>query len=477
VLIIRWMLLASIFEGAMWASAQTMPATTAPELPGLDQVVTAFEATDKACNDGKGLSESADSGSLGWGESRWLRNYWEMYELTGQTRWWDKMIEHFGRMLANMTDHDNDGYLSWQTRTYSVALIRAELLHNRGTTTCEVARSRIPLNKDARQVTGHRYLIEFNKDTTFSIRDATTGKTLATNQHYQSGKAITVEPHVQVKLTGQPCPGDTFCIWTTAPQLVEYVVHQGMVLTPMARFIEVALKRPPDDRYHAKAREFLSVIEKHFLEGNEKYWIDSENGAGAYRFTKDPTERFPNRILPHNQYLALAHTWLILADATGKELYRRRATAMAKNFKHALRIVENAYEWNYWDWIENGKPDHSGIEDTSHGSIDVGFLVEAARRHVVFDDEDARRLTRTLLRRMWNGSTTDPRFGRNVNTTQGDAVPIRSWIELGQWDPAAFNIIARSVMTHRSEEDRATAMPTVLAARKRIQNPPTTRAL
>jgi hypothetical protein len=159
-----------------------------------------------------------------------------------------------------------------------------------------------------------------------------------------------------------------------------------------------------------------------------------------------------------------------LADATGKEAYRRRATAMAKNFKRSLRLVDGAYEWNYWDWIEDGKSGHSGVEDSSHGSIDVGFIVEAARRGVVFYADDARRLAKTLLDRMWNRSTTDPQFGSQVNTSKGGELPVRDWTDLCQWDPKILDVIATAVMKRRAGAERATALPMVLAAKRRMNS-------
>ncbi len=447
--------------------AEALPAPSGAT-PPLAEVIAAFDAADQACNEGKGYSEKPDSGSLGWGESSWLRNYWELYELTGHTRWWDKIIAHFERMIATMTDHDGDGFKSWQTTTYSTALVRAEPLHNRGTATIAARQSKIMNGKQAHQVTGHRYLIEFADAKTYSVRDVTAYRALVAKATYKSGQSITVAPHVAVTVTGAPVQGDTFCVWTTAPRPVEYAVHQGMVLTPVARFIETALKRPASDRYHGKAKQFLAVIEQHFLRGNEKSWIDTGDEAGAYRFTPEPTERYPNRILPHNQYLALARTWLILADATKQPLYRERAVAMAKNFKRALRLVDGAYEWHYWDWIENGQPGHSGVEDTSHGHIDVGFLIEAARRGVVFTDQDVRRLVKTLLDRMWNGSTAEPRFGGRVNTKEGNSLPLVDWSDLGQWDPKVFDLLSTRLAAYKPEQ-RARLMVTLLAAKKRAR--------
>jgi hypothetical protein len=438
----------------------------ATRLPDLPQVVAAFESADKACNDGKGLSESPDSSTLGWAESGWLRCYWEMYQLTGQTRWWDKITSHFDRMVANMTDHDGDGFKSWQTTRYSTALVRVEALHNRGTATVMTKQPVIYDIKKAHAVTGHRYLLEFIDRESYRIKDATEPKILIDKARYADGRDLALAGPVTIVIHGHAEPGDTFAVSTTAPAPIEYVVHQGMVLTPLAWFIEAALKRPKDDPYRAKAQAYLAVIEKHFLQGNEKYWLDTVDGAGAYRNSPAPTQRYPNRILPHNQYLALARAWLILADATGNDLFRRRAVAMAKEFKRHLRLVGGAYEWNYWDWTEAGKPDHSSVEDTSHGRIDVGFVVEAVRRGVVFNEVDARRLARTVLDRMWNGSTSDPRFGGRVNTKEGNGVPLYDYIDLCQWEPKLFPLLA--AMASRDAGHRPVRMLTVLAARQHL---------
>ncbi len=443
------------------------PAAEAAPLPPLAELVDDFKARDQAYNDGKGDSESAASNTLGWGESSWLLSYGYLYELTGDTHWWDKITAHFDRMIANLTDHDGDGYKSWQTKRYSTALVRAEPLHNRGTATIDVPTAKIMKGKDAAEVTGHRYLVVFHDDDSYAIRNATTGKELVTKAAYESGKPITVAPHVVVKIAGKARQGDTFCIWTTAPEAIEYVVHQGMVLMPVSHFVEAALKRPKGDRYRAKAEEYLPVIEKHFLIGNEKSWIDTLGGAGAYRFSPEPTQRYPNRILPHNQYLAIARAWLVLADATQNDLYRKRAVAMAKNFERALRVVDDAYEWYYWDWVENGRPDHSGYEDRSHGHIDVGFVVDAIRRGVVFDDTDGERLAKTLIEKMWNGSRDDPLFGHRVSSDKDPGLTVIDWAELCQWDPRILDLMTTAVMKRKPSLTRTRNLIALHVAKKR----------
>ena len=85
--------------------------------------------------------------------------------------------------------------------------------------------------------------------------------------------------------------------WGPAP--LEYAVHEGMILYPVAQFIELALKDPRlQGRYEEKARSYLQLIEERVLQKQERYWLDVAPGMGAYRFTVSPSERFPNRVMP-----------------------------------------------------------------------------------------------------------------------------------------------------------------------------------
>ncbi|GAA3400900.1 hypothetical protein ACFFNY_15345 [Paenibacillus hodogayensis] len=62
---------------------------------------------------------SSDSALLGWQESYMLRSYLNLYDMTHQTAWLDKLTTHADTMLANADDSDGDGYLGWSTYRYS----------------------------------------------------------------------------------------------------------------------------------------------------------------------------------------------------------------------------------------------------------------------------------------------------------------------------------------------------------------------
>jgi len=174
---------------------------------------------------------------------------------------------------------------------------------------------------------------------------------------------------------------------------------------------------------------------------HEEAWLDLGRGAGAYRFTSHPWERYPNRVLPHNQYLAMARAYLVLTGVSRRKIFRERGDAMLRSFRRCLRREGAAYEWHYWDWVEEGQADHSAVEDTSHGNIDVGAAVEACRRGVVFEPADLRRLAHTFLDRMWNGSLTEPQIAGGVDRHPGDAQTIKGWIDLCEWNPKVWDVL------------------------------------
>jgi hypothetical protein len=423
---------------------------------GTAQLVAAYQQADQGYNSGRGESGSVDSGVLGWNESYRLRCYWELYELTGDHHWLDQLASHTDRMFANLSLGPDKQILPWRTDLYGRALIRAEAEYNRGTGSIQVPTPTITDPDKAKKVPKSRYILEFRSPERFVVTDSLSGLQVGDPGAYKDGADIAILPDVKVRIHGKPMTGDVFTIETLGSNPLPYIVHQGMVLIPIARFIEAAIKDPALAPYRSRAEGYLKTIETVFLLGNEKYWIETGDGAGAYRWSADPTERSPNRILPHNQYLALGTAWLILGDVSQNQLFRRRAKAMAMNFKRALRPVGDVVEWNYCDFMEPTVTDVCGMEDVAHGAIDVGFAEEALARHVVFTGEDLRRFARTFVTKIWNGDTQRPFLGDFVNTSKGDTTSIYNWVELATWEPRILDI-AKGVLVARpgTDKDRA----------------------
>ena len=437
------------------------------------KLAEAYKTYDLARNEGKGYSESADSGTLGWNEGAVIQSYADMWEATEDAYWLAKIGEHFQRIMAGASDPDGDGFLSWNTKTYSSAVAHAERLHNVSTAGIEPAEQKNMDGQAAAKCTGHAYVLEFHAGPErFRILDWNTRKVVAADVAYKDGAAITQILPFRFKISGRPHQGDRFMVRTIAPEPIEYAVHQGMFVYPAALFIEAVKTRPGlRERFGAQAEKFLAFINKHVFEKNEQDWLDMGELGGGYRFQPKLTDRYPNRIMPHNQFGALARAWLVLKDLEGAHpLMARRAEQMVRYFRSHLELDKenNAYRWHYWDWIEYGQPGHSGYEDTSHASLSTSLAVVAARRGVIFTGEDMTRIANTWLKRMWNRDEEKPLMAAAVDGRKPhEFSPLMArWSELSQWDRKVYDLALKTFLS-QSPEQQARSAPEMLLCAKR----------
>ena len=396
--------------------------------------IASYQMWDAGHRGGIGSSDRTTSGGLGWGEASFLRSYMLCYKVSRDPYWLDKLIDHFDRMVGNLSDPEGDGYQAWRDVAYSVGLVKVEPDGNVGDMTAEPERERVYVNRGGELVTGHVYRLEMPAADKLRVVDATPGEELETLD-YADPTVVETIPGVKLTVKGAGVAGAAFVVKTTAPDECEYQVHDGMVTYPVAQFIEeVTTTKGLDAQYREKADEYAAILHKHFFEKWESTWVDLPDGSGLYKFSKNPTQRFPDTSLPHNQFLALGRTWVVLKDVPGLEhgdLYLDRATRMAKYFHQYLKANGDAYVWNYWDPLPEEEGISRHIEDFSHATIDIGFAVEAADRGVVFTVEDLRRFARTYSEVMWNGDEAKPRFGARVDTNEGDKNAWSEWILLG----------------------------------------------
>lgn len=387
-------------------------------------LIMLYQVWDRGHNEGKGASGATTSGGLGWGEASFLRNYMRCFRVTEDPYWLDKIVDHFDRMVGNLRENDR-GFLAWDDPAYSVNVITAEPVGDVGEATIAPAVQRPWKRANVPDVTGHDYELSFPEAGRFILRDVTADAQVAAGE-YDGAELVLkqIEP-ATLTVTGQVAPGAKFLIRTVAPERCEYQVHDGEITYPIAQFIEEVLTSAElEAGYGDKAREYLALLDRHFLEKWEHTWRDLDDGAGVYVFTDNATQRFAGYSLPHNQYLALGRTWLVLADVPGygnADLARARATAMARHFEGNLREVDAAYEWNYWDPLP-GEQASRYPEGFSYSVMDAGFAAEAAARGIVFGEEDLRRFASTFVDVMWNGDLDRPRFGSRVDTSEGDRI-------------------------------------------------------
>ena len=439
----------------------------------VDALAKAYKAYDQTRRDGKGYSENPDSGNLGWGEGSVIHSYALMWEATEDAYWLEKIREHFHAIMATASDPDGDGYLSWRTKSYSCAVAHAERLLNVSDARIEPAVQKNTSGKESAKCTGQTFLIEFpNGADRYRIVNATGRKPVVADAAYKSGDPIKAIEPFTLRITGQAHQGDRFMVRTHAPQGIEYTVHQGMFVYPVALFIREAKARPElRAQFGADADTFLKFINKHVFEKNEQDWLDMGELGGGYRFEPKVTDRFPNRIMPHNQYGALTRAWLVLRDVEGAQpLMGKRAEQMIRYFHKHLELDEknDAYRWSYWDWTEHGKKGHSGYEDTSHGHIDVSLAVLAARTGVIFTDKDMGRIANTWLKVMWNQDEDLPKMASGTDGRKPHKFSplLADWSNLSQWDRKVYDLALKDFLA-KKEKERHRWAPTMLVCAKR----------
>lgn len=250
---------------------------------------------------------------------------------------------------------------------------------------------------------------------------------------------------------------------TKAGEPLDFAVHDGVVLTPICRAIEVVKKDPAlAPAYGARADRLLAVIETKLVPKWDKCRRQVKEGAVVV-YPDDPALGAERGITqPHNQYLALGSVEVALFRITGKAAWREHAAGMASFFKSRLRTVGDRYEWNYWDasgeWdAEKAKTDHPRAEDTGHGSLDIAFAIACAESGIVFDEADLKRFANTFVKAMWNGSLDDPVVGGWVNRTtpSRQSGNVQDWLLLSRLEPRILEVCNRVIPKEGSTAAKA----------------------
>ncbi|MDQ7824700.1 MAG: hypothetical protein RDV48_18000 [Candidatus Eremiobacteraeota bacterium] len=446
--------------------------------------VEKYRLADSSLNGGAGYALLKDSGNLAWGESYVLNDYYMLWSVTKDPCWIDKMMQHIDMMLSTMAhreelkaartfsdkeiedlakaiagraslvsleNKDANGYLvwpaeypGWASPDYSTAAARLiESKSQQCTVTIDP-----PLIKDlgrAKQVTGHDYHLVFYEGPFYAIGDYTADTMLVKWKEYRPGEAINDIPGFSLKVEWTPKAQDEFVVRTIAQRPLQFVVHDGAIIYPMARFIE-AVKSSPElqGRFGSKAESYLKVITGTVPRKWEPSWTEfPETSSGSYRFLESPAELYPGSLLPLNQNNAMGRALLVLSSPSlgASALLADKAKKIARYFKNYLLTQGTGWYWNYGGVNFAAHENHP--EDAGHAITDVGFAIEAYHRGVEFTREDMVRFAKTLLDTMWNGSLDSPQFGGYINNKGGDGWnnPYfgRHWIELCEFDPAVWD--------------------------------------
>jgi hypothetical protein len=443
-----------------------------------------FDVENASLNSGNGYADGTDSADLAWGESYVLQAYLTMYQSYGDTAYLDKFKAHVDQIKGHLSDPDGDQFAGWQTSGYAV-----QKATNRGfeqmdpaapaagwvrwqstpstayrtTAAGEVyagsAALAVKTNPPAgwqvveqalaSYVAGGVYEVSFYGKVAntgpgaaagrLDIYDATAGQVLATKtftdtswSRYPLTFKAPPAGHT-VKIT---CYHDNYAIAgataffdeVSVKLRAEYLVHDGMILAPIASFVQIVKQNPQLlAAYLAKANEYQEMLEGVPNTANKglvtKWWSNTWNEAPpVYLAANDEVFGVAGYLtgtsLPHNQYLPWARLMATLYAVTGKPEYLTRAMELATTFKVNLTPNGNAVRWHYSDQVvvaDNGRV--PGTEDISHANLDVQAVIDLAQAGIMFGSADLVALRNTLLDVMWLPELNQ--FALDVVGTQG----------------------------------------------------------
>ena len=218
---------------------------------------------------------------------------------------------------------------------------------------------------------------------------------------------------------------------------IVFLVHSAMIVYPLIRFAEITQRSMRQPVFSTEAEMYRQVAESALNEFNAE-WRTARDGSGFY-VTEDgqPSDDtlHPDTPAPINVQAAAGRAFILLWKVTGRPSYRLRSEALARYFRHHLRIDHyGGYAWNYW---------YPGVglaslspEDISHGAIDVDFAVLAAHSNLIFKVADIERFTQTFFR-LING------------TRQGDTADLDAtgrWLSLSEESCKIYDVLLPSLM-------------------------------
>lgn len=349
-----------------------------------------------------------------------------------------------GKGLVVGNDGTTDGYVTQQLRAYTPNAPYAVYFYG----------------KTSNPANGYKVVV-YNVTTSTALATATYTNTNFEQKLLDFTTPAAASDVVEIRLTqhsyGNPSDYayfDRVRVGERAP----FLVNDTMIVNPILKFVKAVYDDPElHTDYKAAADEYLAFIEEDILPKWDADFRDHTDDAGipsdAGVYVTPSGNKggyFPERTLPHNQYLVAAECYLYLWDITGTAGYLTRAEKLFNHFKDQLTANGTAYKWNYWD---NAGSINDGItytyyeEDTSHANLDIAAVVAAYHFGVVFDGSDMKKFASTFVDKMWDGSTTQPVIGPavNVKASRSDFVfnwtpYIWDWIMLAEFDPQIWEI-------------------------------------
>ncbi len=450
-----------------------------------------FDRLDRSINNGDGY-KSGSASNIAWGESYITIAYVDMYRVTGDTYYLDKLVNHADHVIAQRDD--NRGFKDYSGRSraawsvageYTVAELTLKDASGRDalkfrsvpyafnqktriSVTTRPADDRFDLvieNDQWPPREEYRGLSMDLKSPDFIEKRVNACDRVALERKLACGesgsKLVTVaaigeQPGIPAQDAGAKPLGDRQV--PLVPLFMAYHGYSGQATYGMLDFAWLVRNTPPlQARYGAAADRFVAEAVKVFTDADEDWRDGPGNGEGHYVTGEHGCPFWSDGIgKAHNYQASLGRSLLRLGQLTGDRKWKGHAEGIARLIKNHLRLTDDdAYVWNYWwglpeqGWTRENSPSFNTptwrgvktIEDTSHGHLEIEFVTSCAQAGCVFNEKDMRRFARAFLtkivdREKW---TMSVRVDGSGGWGKHDGV-LGGWLELTRWEPEVARV-------------------------------------
>ena len=230
--------------------------------------------------------------------------------------------------------------------------------------------------------------------------------------------------------------------WGTNINTSQMSLDTGVISEAITLFAYEAWKDPRFASYRTKADSYVAKLEP-ILHSYDNQWVDNAPYAGSpgfYVYASCNGICSSASLMMYNQGAVLATPQLLidrikrLKGETPDAGYLNKANKVAAYFKTFARVSNNAYNWDY------GGARGSGIEDTSHGHLDLQHILWAKNFNLGgLTNADMTLLVGTM-KKVLNGQAGANDVSHNVDGTglPGDNYLRVSvgydWIDLADYD-------------------------------------------
>jgi hypothetical protein len=230
--------------------------------------------------------------------------------------------------------------------------------------------------------------------------------------------------------------------WGTSLGPSQMGLDTGVISEAITLFAYEVWKDPRFAAYRTKANSYIAALEP-ILHSYDNQWTDNAPYPGSpsfYVYASCNGLCSAASLMMYNQGTVLAKPQLLIdrikrmQGLTPDAGYLYKADKVAAYFKTFVRLNNGAYDWDY------GGSRGSGIEDTSHGHLDLHHLLWAKNFNLGgLTDTDMTRLTGTM-KKVLSGAAGPSDVSHNVDGTglPGDNYLRVSvgydWIDLVDYD-------------------------------------------